>query len=248
MTDTISAALTDWQAGDAQIIVTAGQLKATSKLRKAFEGHSNAYAVGLYDDPPTPDEVAAMVANAELGDLSQDAKDMLMSLSKELDPGDFRQTVDKLGLYKRHDKEPVSPEDIQACAPQSAEAALDDLFAIVATGNVAEIAEILRRIYAQGTAPVGLCIGAARHFRALHTASCDPGGAALGVGKLRPPVFGPRRDAMIRQAGAWGRDRIERALTLLLDTDLALRSAGQTAPQQALVERALIRLAMMARR
>ena len=86
-----------------------------------------------------------------------------------------------------------------------------------------------------------------RHFRSLHAAASDPGGAAQGVGKLRPPVFGPRRDKIVRQASSWGRPRLERALTVLTDTDLALRSAGQTAPQAALMERALIRLAMMVR-
>ena len=91
-----------------------------------------------------------------------------------------------------------------------------------------------------------LCIGTMRHFRALHTAASDPGGAAAGVGRLRPPVFGPRRDAMVRQAGAWGRDRLETAIGLLIDTDLQLRSS-RPVPQNALVERALIRLAMMAR-
>ena len=248
VTETIADALADWQAGDAQIIVTAGQLKATSKLRKAFEAHANAYAVGLYDDPPSPEEVSQMCADAGLSDLPAEAREMLLALSRELDPGDFRQTVEKLGLYKRDDPTPITPEDITACAPQSAEAELDDLLNIVADGHVARIADVLRRIYAQGTAPVGLCIGAMRHFRALHAAASDPGGAAAGVGKLRPPVFGPRRDSMVRQAGGWGRDRLEKALVLLLDTDLSLRSAGQTAPQQALVERALIRLAMMARR
>ena len=39
--------------------------------------------------------------------------------------------------------------------------------------------------------------------------------------------------------------RLEAAVTVLTDTDLALRSAGRTAPAMALVERALIRLAMM---
>jgi DNA polymerase-3 subunit delta len=41
--------------------------------------------------------------------------------------------------------------------------------------------------------------------------------------------------------------RLEQALTLLTDTDLQLRSASR-APQMALMERALIRLAMMGRR
>ena len=35
---------------------------------------------------------------------------------------------------------------------------------------------------------VTLVIMATRHFRALHAASSDPGGAAQGIGRLRPPV------------------------------------------------------------
>jgi DNA polymerase-3 subunit delta len=60
-------------------------------------------------------------------------------------------------------------------------------------------------------------------------------------------VFGPRRDRMQRQAQAWGMFRLEDALKLLIETDLTLRSASR-APQMAVMERALIRLAMMARR
>ena len=116
-----------------------------------------------------------------------------------------------------------------------------------AVGRSDQIAGILRRLYAQGVGPVGICIPALRHFRALHTAASDPGGPANGVNRLRPPLYGPRRDAIVRQAGQWGRDRLERGLTVLIDTDLQLRSTS-SAPQQALVERALIKLAMMARR
>lgn len=155
--------------------------------------------------------------------------------------------MEKLGLYKFGDATPVSHDDIDACAPRSAEAGLDDLLNIVADARVADIAGVLQRLYAQGTLPVGLCIGAMRHFRALHTIACDPGGAGAGIGRLRPPVFGPRRDAMLRQVNGWGRDRLEKALGLLIETDLTLRSS-QPAPQKPLMERALIRLAMMGRR
>jgi DNA polymerase-3 subunit delta len=42
--------------------------------------------------------------------------------------------------------------------------------------------------------------------------------------------------------------KLEQALSYLIETDLQLRSAGQTAPQMALVERTLIRLAGLAAR
>ncbi|MEO1951526.1 MAG: DNA polymerase III subunit delta, partial [Thioclava sp.] len=62
-----------------------------------------------------------------------------------------------------------------------------------------------------------------------------------------PPIFGPRRDRMQRQAQSWGMYKLETALKELVETDLTLRSASR-APQMAVMERALMRLAMLARR
>jgi DNA polymerase-3 subunit delta len=174
--------------------------------------------------------------------------DDLTALSRDLDPGDFRQTLEKLALYKLNDTAPLSSEDIANCAPISTEAGLDDVINIVAEARSGEIGPIMRKLQAQGVQPVALCISTLRHFKTLYAAASDPGGAAQGIGKLRPPVFGPRRDRMLRQAQGWGIYNLEAALSLLVDTDLKLRSAGQHAPAMALVERCLIRLAMMARK
>ncbi|MGM0662502.1 MAG: DNA polymerase III subunit delta [Pseudomonadota bacterium] len=243
----ILAALKDWHEGDAQIIVTAGPLKPTSKIRKAFESHRNAYAAAIYDEPPGRDEIEATLARAGLRNVPSPVMGDLTAMARDLDPGDFRQTIEKLALYKWDDANPLSSEDITACAPASTEADLDDVLNIVAEGRAGEVGPVLRRLKAQGVQPVGLCIGATRHFRALYTAASDPGGPGQGIARLRPPVFGPRRDRMLRQAQMWGGERLQQALTILTDTDLHLRSAAQRAPEMALVERALIRLAMLAK-
>ncbi len=243
----IIAALEEWEPGDAQIIVTAGQLKASSKIRKAFESHPAAYAVGLYDDPPSRDEIERSLSQAGLENIPRDSMSALTELASELSPGDFSQTLEKLSLYKRGDPSDLTIDDIDACAPISNEAALDDVLNVVAEGRAGEIGPMIRRLQAQGTNAVSLCIGATRHFRTLYACASDPGGAAQGIGKLRPPVFGKRRDRILRQAQGWGAHKLETALTVLTDTDLKLRSAAQNAPAMALVERAMIRIAMLAR-
>jgi DNA polymerase-3 subunit delta len=248
LTDVIAGALSDWAPGDAQVIVTAGQLNAKSKLRQLFEKHPNAFAAGIYDNPPTRDEIEAELARAGLRNFDGHAMTDLAALAQDLDPGDFRQTLEKLALYKLGDDSPVTSDDIAACAPASTEADIDDMLNIVAEGRAHEIGPVMARLDAQGMQPVGLCIGATRHFRTLYAAASDPGGAAQGIARMRPPIFGPRRDRMLRQAQQWGAPRLETALTILTDTDLSLRSAGQTAPQMAVVERALIRLAMLGRK
>ena len=244
----ILTALSDWAEGDAQVIVTAGALKATSKLRKGFEAHRNAYAVGIYDDPPGRAEIEGMLKDAGLRNLGEDAMRDLVALGQTLDPGDFRQTLEKLSLYKLNDPVPVTGEDIEACAPASTEAGIDDVLNVVAEAQASEIGPVMRRLNAQGVQAVTLCIGAMRHFRILYAVASAPGGPSEGIGALRPPVFGPRRDRILRQAQAWGAQRLQEALTLITDTDLALRSARRTAPDMALVERTLIRLSMMAAR
>ena len=244
---TVTAALADWAPGDAHIVVTAGQLTARSALRKAFEAHDNAYAIGIYDDPPSREEIEQTLRKAGLPALDRDIMDTLTALSRALDPGDFAQTIEKLALYKLGDDSPVTQADIDACAPISVEAGVDDLINIVAEGRATELGPMMRRLEAQGVTPVTLCIQTARHFRGLHTAAADPGGAAQGIGRLRPPVYGLRRDRMLRQAQAWGMYKLESALQDLVQTDLKLRSAAQTSPAMALMERTLIRVAMRAR-
>jgi DNA polymerase-3 subunit delta len=224
----ILSALEDWQAGDAQLVVTAGQLRATSKLRKAFESHGRAYAAGIYDDPPGREEIERTLTEAGLRASDREVMNALTDLARTLDPGDFRQTMQKLGLYKLGDETPIGPDDIAACAPASTEADLDDILHVVAEARAPDIGPLLRRLQAQGANPVSLAIAATRHFRVLHAAASDPEGAARGIARAKPPAA-----------------KLEIALGVLMDTDLTLRSAAQTAPQMALVERAFIRLAML---
>lgn len=242
----IGAALKDWQKGDATLIVTAGNLTKASALKKLFEDHPNAYGAGIYDDPPTREEIEATLQKAGLKEIGRDAMADLTALARDLDPGDFRQTIEKLALYKWGDAPPLTPDDIAACAPATIEADVDDVLNAAAEAQPARIGTLMRRLEGQGVNPVTLCIGATRHFRALHAAASAAGGAAEGIARMRPPIFGPRRDRMLRQAQGWGMHRLERALQILTDTDLTLRSSSR-APAMAVMERALIRLSMMPR-
>ena len=242
----VLAALADWRPGDAHVVVTAGALKPSAQLRKGFEKHPQAGCIAVYDTPPGRDEIMRWLSEAGI-EADRDAQAALMALAQEMGPGDLRQLIAKLSLYKADGSGPLGAEDVTACAPASTEADLDDVLNAAADGRAQEIGPILSRLEAQGAQPVSLVIAATRHFRQLHAAAADPGGPGAGIGKLRPPVYGPRRDAMLRQAQRLGLHRLEDALALLTDTDLTLRSTAR-APQMALMERTLIRLAMMGRR
>lgn len=244
--DAIRTAIGDWRPGDAVIVVAAGGLAKSSALRKLFETHPQAVAAPIYDDPPGEDEVRGWLADAGLREVPRDAMRDLMALAQALTPGDLRQVIEKIGLYKHGDPAPLTPAEVALMAPATIEADIDELLHTVAEGGADALGALMRRVEGQGTAPVTLCIAALRHFRALHLAAADPGGPGAGLSRMRPPVFGPRRDRMARQAQSWGMGPLEEALRQLLDVDLTLRSSSR-APAMALIERALLRLAMLPR-
>lgn len=242
--DLLETALADWRAGDASLVVTAGSLNARAKLRKLFESGQTTVAIGIYDDPPGRDEVEKALSDAGLKNISTDAMAGLLALSRDLDPGDFSQTVEKLSLYKYGDDTALSVADVMACAPATTEAGTDDAVNLMAEGDAHDLAMMLKRLSGQGVNPTTLCITANRHFRTLHAAASDGQGPDVALSRARPPVFGPRKDRMVRQARRWGAVRLEKALAVLMDTDLALRSSSH-APAMALLERAFIRIAML---
>lgn len=243
---TLQTALDGWQQGDAQLIVTAGGLAAKSTLRKLFEGHSAAVCIQVSDDPPGTEEIAALALAAGLSLNDPAGKAALADLARVVDPGSFRQTVERLGLYKLSDRSPVTAQDVAETAPLSGEVEADDLMDVVGSQQALQVPFLLARLYGQGVGPTGVCIGALRHFRALHVLASEPGDPSQAIFRLRPPPNYRRRDTVLRQARDLGLARIERALAILIDTDLELRSRSSV-PQQALVERALIRIAMLQR-
>jgi DNA polymerase-3 subunit delta len=244
LADIIASALAEWKPGDAVIVVTAGGLTAKSALKVLFDRHPAAVSIGLYDDPPSREEIEDALRKAGLQNIEREAAADLGTLARALDPGDFRQTLEKIALYKYGDPSPLTPADVAAMAPATIEAEVDDLIDAVAEARSAAIGPLVRRLQGQGTQPVTICIAALRHFRILHAAATDPAGPGAGIQKAR--VSFKQKDAMGRQAGQWGTRALEAALALLVETDLTLRSASR-APGMAVMERALIRIAMTRR-
>jgi DNA polymerase-3 subunit delta len=229
--------LKDWRDGDARIIVTAGGLTGKSALKAAFDRAPCACVIAYYDDPPTEAEVRADLTRAGLTP-GPDALSDLMALSRALDTGEWRQTLEKLVLYKHGDPAPLSPDEINLMAPATAEAEVDEIVMAAADRDREAVGRLMRRLIGQRVTPVTIAIRATQHFRQLHALST---GAATF---LRGGQAQRRR--IEAQTRVWSQGQIETALGLILDCDLALRSGGRT-PGHAMVERCLITVASMRR-
>ncbi len=239
-------------AEDAFLVVTAGSLGARGALRKLFEGADTLVALGFYPEPPGADEMAALLDSAGLGEaLTAEARETLGAAAQAMDRGALVQLIEKVAVYALDRAEPVSGAELAELLPQAAESQLDRLVAAVAEGRAEAVGPLMARLTAAGVAPTTMLIAAGRHFRTLLGVSVAPEGVAAAIGRLRPPVFGPRRDALAAQARRWEPARLEAVTRLLFRTDGRLRSRGDRMaprPDRALVERCLIRIAMMAAR
>ena len=180
-----------WNKTDAHIVVTSGLLKPTSQLRKAFETFQNTLAAPIYDNPLTEMEIKTELTRAGIQINDPAIMDALYNLSKELEPGDFRNTLEKIYLYKLSDKSPLTAKDISMCSPISAEANLEEIIHAVSGGNTNKINHILNRLEAQGVQPVTLCLSFQRHFKLLLNLKNHGGTPLEAISSYKPPIFRP---------------------------------------------------------
>ena len=228
--------------GDPFLVVTAGNLRASSKLRKLFESHGNALSAPVYSASLAPSEMRRMASDAGLNDLSEEAVQELLERGEELPPVVLEQLLRNLALFKMDDSGPVSRDDVRAVAPETVDGSIENLIEQVAERQVEGICRAFRSLSGRNQNAVPILIHANRVFRTILQVASDPSGPNQGIARLKPPVFGKKRDNLVRQARVWGVAGSEAALQEILETDRLVRS-GARVPQLATVERVLLRIA-----
>jgi len=248
-TPAIAAAL-ETMAGGAVLIVTAGQLAASSKLRKLFEGAGNAVALPFYpaEGAALETEFSAMLGELGAPPVGPEARAALADVLAGFQFGEAERFAETLALYAIED-DAVTAEAVLACAPPAAETDFDTAIQAVAQGRPRAIPSLVDRLEAQGASLAGLIRVLALYFQRLHRAQAmmeaDGLDAGAAMGKLRPPIFWKLRDTFSAQLRAWPHGAIEEALGHIGALEADLRS-GRTLPERALVERTLMRIAMTA--
>jgi DNA polymerase-3 subunit delta len=220
------------QAADALVVIDAGDLGASSSLRRLMEQAANAAAIPCYRDQGR--ELGAQIDRllAEHGlAVAPDARAYLVE-HLGADRGVTRSELAKLALYA----DGAGPEggrislDLAATViGDSAALGLDDLVDAVAAGEVAQAARCLDRLLGEGQAPVRVVRSLANHFARLHRFALlvERGEAAERViEQARPPVHFRRKAAVGAALRRWRSRPAGRALARLLEAELACKRTG----------------------
>jgi DNA polymerase-3 subunit delta len=208
------AAILDRPPVDSWIVVSAGDLRKTSPVRKLAESHRGAAAIACYADA---DRDLDRLIDDELKSSGLAIAGEARTLLRSQIGGDrlaSRAELQKLCLFAAGQKE-ISIDDVRAVIGDASAFDVDEVIDAAALGRADEVARTYRRLLAAGT-PGFVVLGAAiRHFNFLHRARAarDQGEPADAiVNRASPPVFYKRRADVIRQIDAWRLAAIERAM------------------------------------
>jgi len=245
---TLSEALSGITSEDAFLVVTAEVLTARSSLRRLFERDARLASIALYPDPPGQRELEALLHRAGLSDrIAAEALANLEGVVAELDHGQLMQLIEKIKLFSLNVESKLDSQDILALSPSTNETEMGTLVDCVADGRAGDVSRLIGQLASGAANPVQMLLFTGRRFRQLLMLACAEDGTNQALRRLRPPVYGAKAHMLARQSSSWGRDRLETALRIIHGADRTLRAAGKK-PGLAIVERALIRVAMLSAR
>lgn len=234
-------------AGDALVVVEAGDLPGRSSLRKVFDEAPNAAAIGCYPDGPR--ELAGVVRDslaAHRITVTRDAVDFLVE-HLGADRMLTRSELEKLALYAGEGGR-VDLDDARLSIADSAELSLDNAVFAAADGDPAALDRALARVFQEGESAVSVVRAVLRHLHRLHllaarVAAGDPVDAVLRG--ARPPIFFKQQDNFRRQLAQWREPRLRRALDRLAEAETQMKTTGL--PAETICRAALLAIAQAAR-
>ncbi|HYC03396.1 MAG TPA: DNA polymerase III subunit delta [Azospirillaceae bacterium] len=234
--------------GDTLLLVEAGDLSKSSKLRALFDDADTGASIACYVEGE--EELAGTITRI-LGEhklaVDPDARDWLAG-NLVGDRATARGELDKLAIYMQgHNR--VTLEDVRAVIGDSAALEMDEPVMAAADGDLAEVDRSLRRLFAEGTSPVPLLRAAQRHFQRLqlavsHTAKGQTPQQAVKL--LRPPVFFKVEAQMASQVRRWTLPLLRQALDRLLDAEAEVKRTNM--PDETICARAFFQVAQLGRR
>ncbi len=232
---------------DALVVLEAADLAATSPVRKLVEKHENGASLACYEDGRvTLGSIVSEMSRAAGVTFSRDASDYIIEHLGS-DRLVSRREIEKLIIYAGAKPE-VSLEDAMAVIGDNGAISIEEIIYAVGGGDRQALETGFHRATAEGISPVALVRAAQRHFQRLHVAvaACSKGKTPdEAIKSLRPPVLFMFEERFQRQLSIWTEPKLATALRLLTEAEGECKSTG--APNQAIGERALMRLAQVAR-
>jgi DNA polymerase III subunit delta len=237
----------DAAPGDGFVVVEAGELPASSSLRRVFDTSPRAVAIGCY--PDVPRDRATLIRDTLRAHRITASSDATQYLVEHLGNNRLltRAELEKLALYAG-DGSYIELDDVRLSIGDSAALAAEDAVMAAAEGNTARVDRVVDRVLQEGESAVSVLRVMLRHLQRLHVlAARVAAGATVTevVRTTRPPIFYKQEDSFKRQLGLWNEMELSVKLDYLAQAELHMKLTGL--PADTICRQALLAVAQAAR-
>ncbi len=230
--------------GDNRLIVTAGDLKPASKLRKMFEAEDWCAALACYGDEGR--NLTDLIRHT-LGAAGMEAdRDALAALTAALgaDRSLSLRELEKLILYKGAPGR-VTAEDVVAVIADAAPLGVDTYLYALTAGDLSGADAALQRLLDDGQAPIRLHNALTQHLARFTQVLGKGSDIAAAAKTLRPPLFWKVKDTFLNQARGMRPARLSAAVQAAHQGGVDLRVSAL--PPPLVLSRLTLRLAHLFR-
>ena len=206
-------------------IISGGELKTTSSIRKLFEKHAELACFATYRDEAR--DIGGLLRETLAQHKIQADRDAIAFLSSNLgnDRGVTRQELEKICLFAE-DTKTLSLEEAEELVGQSNHLSVDQLSAAMASGQNDLAMRLLDRLIAEGNEPIGLIRQCSYYFLRLKKArmAMDDGmDVEQAMNTLRPQVFFKQKPQFKQHLNRFRTAHLSHILTRLMDGERRIK-------------------------
>ena len=231
----------NWAPNDAILILISGTIKPTSPLRKMLESNPTSISTAVYDEQRNIVKIEEIVNSAKVKILDQGVASFLKNPKNFSSTQEFVLFMEKLEAYKFSDQSPVTFKDIDLLFTEQHNLDEFKMLACLADGDIENMIELLRILFASGLKPNKILNSTSKHFVLLHKLSLNRQNPDFVLNRSFPPLFGIKRHLIVKHSETWSTQMTERALDIIIQLEKKMRSS-QLIEVNSLLERALLRI------
>jgi DNA polymerase III subunit delta len=216
------------------LLVTGGDLPATSALRKLFEFNPKMAAIPCYADDEAQLEkiVATELRNAQIT-FDNDVPELIASACQGNRLSAINE-VQKISLYLGlNSKKHITFEDAENLVGVTSETSIQEICDLVLEGQTAKLQGVLQKAFEENNIPIVLIRSMQRSFEKINSVVSE----VLTNGKqeqevitnMRPPIFFKHVPVFRRQVGRWrvkGEQAFLKAYNMLYDAEHECKKQG----------------------
>ena len=220
---------------DPFLILTAGFLNQSSKLRKLIEANISSCAIGFYQTEMSSAEISNILEKWQVKVTENSVIDALRDFSNLYNFLEFRQELKKLAIFKSFDDKPLSLNELESVFSSESNPDEKKLVDFLIQKSTQPVIDYFQNHGSTIKNPISIILRANNQFKILHKILCHEDDMSEILKTIWPPVLGKNKERLINTSKSWTINSVEQAIKVLKKMDLALKKSSKISTKALLI-------------